>query len=39
MRFFKEAFIISFYFQDMVSLCSLGCSGTISIEQANLELK
>jgi hypothetical protein len=28
-----------FGFQDMVSLCSLGCPGTHSVDQAGLELR
>jgi hypothetical protein len=27
------------FFQDRVSLCSLGCPGTLSVDQADLELR
>jgi hypothetical protein len=31
-------FFYSFFFQDRVSLCSPGCPGTLSVDQAGLEL-
>ena len=30
---------VCFFFQDRVSLCSPGCSGTHSVDQAGLELR
>jgi hypothetical protein len=32
-------FYSDFFFQDRVSLCSTGCSGTHSVDQAGLELR
>jgi hypothetical protein len=32
-------FVCLFVFQDRVSLCSLGCPGTHSVDQAGLELR
>jgi hypothetical protein len=32
-------FVVGFVFQDRVSLCSPGCPGTHSVDQAGLELR
>jgi hypothetical protein len=37
--FFLCLFVCLFVFQDRVSLCSLGCPGTHSVDQAGLELR
>jgi hypothetical protein len=37
--FFFFLFFLFFVFQDRVSLCSPGCPGTHSVDQADLELK
>jgi hypothetical protein len=37
--FFVFVFVFVFVFRDRVSLCSPGCPGTHSVEQAGLELR
>jgi hypothetical protein len=35
----KFSFLVCLFFQDRVSLCSPGCPGTHSVDQAGLELR
>jgi hypothetical protein len=37
--FYSFFFFFFLVFQDMVSLCSLGCPGTYSVDHAGLELR
>jgi hypothetical protein len=37
--FFCFLFFVFFFFRDRVSLCSPGCPGTHSVDQAGLELR
>jgi hypothetical protein len=37
--FFLDEYEVSFFFPDRVSLCSPGCPGTHSVDQAGLELR
>ena len=39
MKVFLVCFFLFFFFQDRVSLCSPGCPGTHSVDQAGLELR
>jgi hypothetical protein len=39
MTVFKGAFYVFLVFRDWISLCSFGCPGTHSVDQAGLELR